>query len=256
VNAEPTEQAAASPNADPNSDSSAAEVHRAVPAGAAEPGSSPHDVGAEAEAAARSRLRRELGTTVLIALLGGVIAWVAAGRVWATGTAGEVPSTLQVSATGNDLSAAVTALALTALAGALALPATQRLARRLVGVLLVAVGIGAAVNAFSARGAGHAAHILGEKAAAKGFASGSVPAHTASWWLLAVVGGVLIVVAGAVAIVRGAAWPGMSSRYENAAPKPASVVPETAKDIWDALDRGEDPTEPARPPAPTITPNR
>ncbi|MFL6117327.1 MAG: Trp biosynthesis-associated membrane protein [Catenulispora sp.] len=211
--------------------------------------------------AARAKLRRELGAGVLIALLGGVIAWVAAGRVWATGTAGEAPSTLQVSATGNDLSAAVTALALTALAGALALLATRRLARRLVGVLLVAVGIGVAVNAFGARGAGHAAHILGEKAASKGFASGSVPAHTASWWLLAAVGGMLIVLAGAAAIARGAAWPGMSARYENAAPTSAPAVSETPKDIWDALDRGEDPTDaatdPVAPaPAPTTTPNR
>lgn len=220
---------------------------------------------------AEPKSRRELATTVLIALLGGIIAWVAAGRVWATGTAGEAPSTLAVSATGNDLSAAVTALALTALAGGLALLATQRLARRLVGVLLVAVGVGVAVNAFGARGAGHAAHILGEKAAAKGFASGSVPAHTASWWLLAAVGGVLIVLAGVAAIARGAAWPGMSSRYENTAPQTADVVPETPKDLWDALDRGEDPTEDlaedpegtaedpsgaAPAPAPTTRPNR
>jgi uncharacterized membrane protein (TIGR02234 family) len=216
--------------------------------------------GSEKRAVTPNTSRRELTTTVLLALLGGVLAWVAAGRVWATGIAGEAPSTLGVSATGNDLSAAVTTLALTALAGALALLATRRLARRLVGVLLVAVGVGAAVSAVGARGAGHAAHVLGDKAASKHFATGAVAAHTASWWLLAVVGGVLVALAGAAALLRGAAWPGMSSRYENAAPKQARAAADTgtARDLWDALDRGEDPTDltdPADPDAnPTPTP--
>jgi uncharacterized membrane protein (TIGR02234 family) len=213
------------------------------------------EAGAEAQAAqtaqtaqaARRAGRRELTVTVLIALLGGVAAWAAAGRAWATGTAGVAPSTLKVSATGNDLSGAVTALGLTALAGALALIATRRLARRLVGLLLVAVGVGVVVNALGARGASHATRVLGDKAAAKGFATGSVPAHLASWWLVAAVGGVLVVLAGGAALVRGAAWPGMSSRYENAARKDTATARAadsgTAKDLWDALDRGEDPTE-------------
>jgi uncharacterized membrane protein (TIGR02234 family) len=212
--------------------------------------------------------RRELTATVLLAILGGVVAWVAAGRVWANGSTDQAQSGFAVSATGNDLSAAVTALGLTSLAGALALLATRRLARRLVGALLVVVGVGIAANAATARGAGHAAHVLGEKAAVKGFAAGAVPAHTTSWWLLAVAGGVLVVLAGAAAIARGGAWPGMSSRYENAAPAVgrtahdhrAAGTGSTAKDLWDALDRGEDPTEAESavtgPPGRTTGPNR
>ncbi|NUP54079.1 MAG: Trp biosynthesis-associated membrane protein, partial [Catenulispora sp.] len=106
----------------------------------------------------------------------------------------------------------------------------------------------------------HAAHVLAVQAAAKHFATGTVAAHTASWWLLAVAGGVLIALAGLAAVLRGAAWPGMSSRYENAAAKssPAARADTgTAKDLWDALDRGEDPTEAATgTPAPSIRPNR
>ena len=190
--------------------------------------------------------RRELTLTVLIALLGGVIAWAAAGRPWATATVGEAPNTLKVAASGNDLSAGVTALGLTALAGGLALFATRRLARRLVGVLLIAAGIGAAVYAFGERGTSHASHVLADKAATKGFAAGSVSVHTASWWILAVLGGVLVALAGVSALVRGATWPGMSSRYENAASGPAAARAAdtgSSKDLWDALDRGEDPTE-------------
>ncbi|MEY9926124.1 putative membrane protein (TIGR02234 family) [Catenulispora sp. GP43] len=201
----------------------------------------------------RTTTRRELTLTVLLALLGGVLAWAAAGRPWATATVGQAPNTLKVAASGNDLSAGVTALGLTALAGGLALFATQRLARRLVGVLLIAAGVGAAVYAFGERGASHASHVLAGKAAAKGYAVGHVAAHTAAWWLLAAVGGVLVVLAGVATVIRGAAWPGMSSRYDNAATGKAAaraVGTGSSKDLWDALDRGEDPTgEPAGDPA-------
>ena len=210
-----------------------------------------------ARVGARRTSRRELTLTVLIALLGGVVAWAAAGRPWATATVGQAPNTLKVAASGNDLSAGVTAFGLTALAGGLALFATRRLARRLVGVLLIAAGIGAAVYAFGERGTSHASHVLADKAAAKGFAAGSVSVHTASWWILAVLGGVLVALAGVSALVRGATWPGMSSRYENAAAGQAAARPAdtgSSKDLWDALDRGEDPTETAAEAAAPLSP--
>lgn len=208
------------------------------------------------ESAARRAGRRELTAVVLTAFLGGVLAWAAAGRPWATATIGAAPNTVKVAATGDDLSAGVTALGLTALAGALALVATRRTARRLVGVLLVAAGAGAAVYAFGERGASHAGRVLADKAGAKGIASGTVDPHLAPWWALAAFGGVLVALAGLVAVVRGAAWPGMSSRYENAAAKGAARGADTgsAKDLWDALDRGEDPTEAGAADVATLTP--
>lgn len=219
----------------------------AVPAqvGAAERAGGAASVVAQPVADVPRANRRELAVTVVVALLGGIIAWSAAGRPWATAMVGEAPTTLEVAATGNDLSAGVTALGLTALAGGLALFATQRLARRLVGVLLIAAGVGTAVYAFGERGTSHASHVLADKAAAKGFAAGAVSVHTASWWIVAALGGVLVVLAGACALVRGATWPGMSSRYESAAAKAAKPAADTgsSKDLWDALDRGEDPTE-------------
>ena len=227
-------------------DSGAEEGGAAVPASAAPASAAVPEVEAAVPAqAARRTGRRELTVTVLIALLGGVIAWASAGRPWATGVAGVAPNTFKVTASGDDLSAGVTALGLTALAGALALFATQRLARRLVGVLLIAAGVGVAVYAFGERGASHASRVLADKAAAKGYATRSMDAHMASWWALAAFGGVLVVLAGVAAVARGATWPGMSSRYENAASKTAARAADTgtAKDLWDALDRGEDPTE-------------
>lgn len=225
------------------------------PVAAAEAAGGEAPVAAQAAARPRSTKRRELTLTVLLAIVGGIIAWAAAGRPWATATVGEAPNTLEVAASGNDLSAGVTALGLTALAGGLALFATQRLARRLVSVLLIAAGIGAAVYAFGERGTSHASHVLADKAAAKGFAPGSVSAHMASWWIIAVFGGVLVTLAGVAALIRGAAWPGMSSRYENAGSKTTVRAADTgsSKDLWDALDRGEDPTDPTGASAPVST---
>lgn len=245
--------------------STGAETNGAAEDSAAEPDAAQADgaagqtqgaAAADPELAARRAGRRELTVTVLTAFLGGVLAWAAAGRPWATATIGAAPNTVKVAATGNDLSAGVTALGLTALAGALALVATQRLARRLVGVLLVAAGAGAAVYAFGERGASHAARVLADKAGAKGIASGTVDPHLGPWWALAAFGGVLVALAGAATVVRGAAWPGMSSRYENAAAKGAARAADTgsAKDLWDALDRGEDPTEAAAADVATLTP--
>jgi len=193
--------------------------------------------------AARRAGRRELTITVLIALLGGVIAWAAAGRPWITATIGAAPNTFKATASGGDLSGALTALALTGLAGALALLATRRVARRLVGVLLIAAGVGLFGYAVDERGSSDASRILAAKAAAKGFASGAVDVHTASWWLAAAFGGVLVILAGLAAVGRSASWPGMSSRYESAAAKAAVAVDSgSSRDLWDALDRGEDPT--------------
>ncbi|OSP41917.1 hypothetical protein B7767_18395, partial [Streptomyces sp. 13-12-16] len=90
---------------------------------------------------------------------------------------------------------------------------------------------------------------LDEKAAeASGDTSATVEAlsHTA-WPYVAAAGGVLLLLAGLLALRYGRLWPAMSGRYErNGAPrprrKPASVDPDRPEDLWKALDRGEDPT--------------
>jgi uncharacterized membrane protein (TIGR02234 family) len=64
-------------------------------------------------------------------------------------------------------------------------------------------------------------------------------------------GGLVLLAAGALTVVRGRHWPGMSSRYETPAARAsretASVREQstTPKGLWDALDRGEDPTTPS-----------
>jgi uncharacterized membrane protein (TIGR02234 family) len=192
--------------------------------------------------------RRELTVVVLAALLGALSAWVVAGRVWAQGSVGSAEDLLRVSATGNDLSAAVTALALAGLAGALALFATRKLGRQLIGVLLVAAGVGVVGAALGAHGDGKVRGTLAAKATAKGVSGAVSHLSVSPYWLVAVLGGVIVALAGLVTVVRGRGWPGMSARYDNPAGRAERVREEraaqaaSAKGLWDALDRGEDPT--------------
>jgi hypothetical protein len=99
------------------------------------------------------------------------------------------------------------ALALVAGAGVAGVLAARGLMRRVVGVLLVLAGVLAVVV---------------------GLQDGS---------LAAVAGGTCTVAGGAWAAWRGPGWTRMSSRYERAA-----AVDDSPHALWDALDRGEDPT--------------
>ncbi|MGX5694611.1 Trp biosynthesis-associated membrane protein [Agromyces soli] len=73
-----------------------------------------------------------------------------------------------------------------------------------------------------------------------------VAAATASWWpAVAIVGGVLLVLAGVVVLWSGSAWPASSRRYGSAkrgADASATTANDRAVVEWDELTRGDDPT--------------
>jgi uncharacterized membrane protein (TIGR02234 family) len=205
-----------------------------------------------------------LATASITCLAGAGLALYAATRVWSVQVT-ERPGLpeLRTTGTGADAQPWLMALALIALAAPGALLATRGLLRRLLGGLIVVVGGGIAVATIAAR--------LGTDA---GAATGA-----ATLGPIACVGGAaLIVVAGLDAARHGHRWPTMGARYErrtvppparrpgvasepSAAPGPqlppaagpAREDPDvgpvegrpTAVDtraVWDALDRGDDPT--------------
>ena len=157
---------------------------------------------------------------VVACVAGAGLALLAAGRTWQQVTvvrpAPRPP--LHEARTGVDLLPWLSALGWVALAGAGALLATRGLVRAAVGVLLLLSGFGLAVGALSRLGVG----------------------ASPGWPLVTAAGGLVVAGAGALTVARGRDWPGMAARYDR--PTRPSGAPQGEAQIWDALDRGEDPT--------------
>ena len=136
-------------------------------------------------------------------------------------------------------------------------PGSARAGRLSLAVALLSGALGAAVALLATRQqwsqgtatvAGGAFPLTAKGSDVTGVPAASVDAlsHTA-WPYVAVVGGVLILVAGLLALRYGRLWPAMSGRYERGTtPQPRrkapAVDPDRPEDLWKALDRGEDPT--------------
>jgi hypothetical protein len=143
---------------------------------------------------------------------------------------------VRVARAGGDLLPWVPAIALVGLAGAGAVLATRGLVRRLVGALLLIVGVGVASGG-----------VYGTAVVERG---GAGPA----WPAFCMVGGLLVAAGGLYTTARGHRWPGMGARYERPAGRGSGardgtdgadgrrVEGRTTADAWAALDRGEDPT--------------
>lgn len=160
----------------------------------------------------------------------------------------------EVALSGRELAPIGFAAGWVALAGAAGLLATRTWGRRLIGALvaLAAAAAGATALAFALTGPAFIEAALAARSIT-GVEASAVA--TTAWWIAALVGALLAAVAGLLALLRGPTWPRLSGRYERAAgvqpagggavePQgPAGAVGGIA--AWDALDRGEDPTDPA-----------
>ncbi len=204
------------------------------------------DAAPAAGAPDRSRGRR-LGAVILPAIAGAALAAVAAGMQWWSAEyldalSGPITVTLSGAACVPEL----IPLALVGLAGLGAALATSGPLRRLVGIVLFAAGATIAVRSALSLGAAPAglagsltrpAELVGE--------AGLSPAGP----ILAMIGGLLITVAGVLVIAGVGARP-LGSRYERSQrsagrrseARPAGGATDPA-DWWKALDAGADPTE-------------
>jgi uncharacterized membrane protein (TIGR02234 family) len=196
--------------------------------------------------------RRELTAAVLGAVGAGALALVAGGQAWAQVIAQREPPLPPVTGvlSGSGAAPLVPAAGLVLLAAAVALLAVRGAGRVVVGLLMAVAGGVLAWSGVRALTGGLAA------AAAHEFSRRGAPTVdvSAAWPVLAVLAGVLGVAAGLLTVVRGRGWPAMGRRYERpGGPVPAAVQrrPLTDEDraqaAWKALDRGEDPTDPAPP---------
>jgi uncharacterized membrane protein (TIGR02234 family) len=193
---------------------------------------------------------RAFAVALLLDLVGAVGVLLVALRTWQVITTPR-PSPLHdavLDVSGRTIDGASFALALVALAGVVAVLATRGLPRRVVGAVLALAGVVLIWRSASAAGAvsaGRARALVTERQRTVVIDSHVVP-HVAThpvWAVLSVVGGVVIAASGALIAGRGHRWQVMSARYE-AAP-PIDVEADAAKSratLWNALDRGEDPT--------------
>jgi uncharacterized membrane protein (TIGR02234 family) len=190
-----------------------------------------------------------LALALLCGAVGAALALVSAGQVWSQSTAPFAGKSLPVTATGGDITGLPSALALVGLAALVAVFAVRRTARVVVAVLLALCGAGAAAGALL--GTRDTGALQNAAARASGLThTGIGDVSVTAWPYVSVLGGLLLLVAGVLAVLFGARWPSMASggsRYERptrAARRSARPLdPVRPEDLWQAHDRGEDPTQ-------------
>jgi uncharacterized membrane protein (TIGR02234 family) len=162
-----------------------------------------------------------------------------------------------VHASGSNITSLPYALGLAGLAGAVALFAVRRIGRYLVGLVLLGAGLGTV--AAVATNLGHLdstqlARVAEQTLGASGAQLSNVT--NTAWPYVTILGGALVAAAGALTLVRGRTWTGLSNRYEVASkstgqgahPAAGSAQPldgdaePSSRDLWDSINRGADPT--------------
>lgn len=182
---------------------------------------------------------------LLCGALGAAVSLLATRQRWAEGTATVAGGAFPLTARGSDVTGVPAALAIVGLAALVAVFAVRRAGRLAVSALLALSGAGIVAAALVSATDGSA---LDEKAAqASGDTSATVHALTHTGWpYVAAAGGLLLLLAGLLALRYGRQWPAMSGRYERGTARPRRTArpadPERPEELWKALDRGEDPT--------------
>jgi uncharacterized membrane protein (TIGR02234 family) len=198
--------------------------------------------------AQRPDSRKPLAVALLSGALGAVLVLISAGRDWAHGMARTTigDTALPITAGGRDVTGVPAALAVVGLAALVAVFAVRRAGRTVVAALLALCGAGTV--AACVFGATDTSALRSRAAEATGLADSAVRdvSHT-GWPWVGVAGGLLLLLAGLLALRFAQSWPAMSGRYErDGTPRPrrapAGVDQDRPEELWKALDRGEDPT--------------
>jgi uncharacterized membrane protein (TIGR02234 family) len=210
---------------------------------------------------------RERLAVLALGVVGAGLALLTAGRTWLTVTVSDpLVGSGRLSPDGRSVASLVPAAALVGLAGVVAAVTLRRVGRYVAGLLLVVAGgaIGAAAVSVLLHPRGAAADSVGRATGRVGDTSAVAHATPTVWPWLAVVAALPLVLAGAVTLVRGRSWSGLSGRYDAPSPglataagpvtrsaqdsPPAGAPPsvdesaDASAEAWDALSRGEDPT--------------
>ncbi|WP_456844698.1 Trp biosynthesis-associated membrane protein [Cellulomonas sp. P5_C6] len=187
--------------------------------------------------------RRRTGrgrAAVLLLLLAGLTAIVAVPTWFTTTGTTALEGTVTVQVSGSQVAPAILAAAVAILAAVAAVALVGRAGRWVVAVVVVACGVLVVGTTLA---------VLGDPAAAvtpvvadeTGVGRLAGPVTTSVWPWLAVVVGVLDVLAGVWLVLASRTWAGPSRRHESAAAPAVAADPDERAD-WDALSRGDDPS--------------
>jgi uncharacterized membrane protein (TIGR02234 family) len=167
-------------------------------------------------------------------LIGGALALIGSGQPWWR-TAGEG---VVLKFSGTQATAGLSqALAIVALAGTLLMLALRTRGRRIIGSLLVLVGVGLAV--VGGLGSRPSADAIG------GQVSQVSPADTLSataWPWIFVGSGVLITIGAVLTMITAGTWPSRSDRFRPGSGKSEDPDSGDPAELWKAMDAGVDPT--------------
>lgn len=191
-----------------------------------------------------SRLSAKAGALLLLAA-GGGLTLLAASSSWARLSAEDGLVGVSATVTGSGMAPLCVAAGVVSLAAVPAVLAVRRWLRAVVAVVVVALAVAALVQvAGSATDVGRAAREWW--AVEVGALAETAVVVPTPWPFVAVVSLSLTVAGGALVLLRGRQWRGLSSRYDAPARSFGGRAQAGASgdaDTWQALDRGEDPTE-------------
>ena len=172
-------------------------------------------------------------------LVGGAVAMFASAQPWWRGL-GEA-SALKL--TGTQVTGGLCqALAIVALAGALLMLVLRRQGRRVLGVVLLLVGIGVAlVGGFWMQPRADAVRSqLGHVGVLNSFRL-----TVTAWPWISVLAGALIAAGGVLTIITAGSWPS-AARFQQESGKARLTKSDDSAELWKAFDAGVDPTTAAR----------
>jgi uncharacterized membrane protein (TIGR02234 family) len=181
-------------------------------------------------------------------LVGGAVALIGSGQPWwrAAGE-GVVLKFSGTQATGG-LSQA---LAVVALAGTLLMLALRTRGRRIIGALLVLVGVGLAV--VGGLGVRPSADAIGSQV--HGVSLPDTLSATVWPWIF-VASGVLVAVGAVLTMITAGTWPSRSDRFRPGSSRSEGPASDDPAELWKAMDAGVDPTtDPSADTAHVLYPN-
>lgn len=195
-------------------------------------------------------VRSKLPLLGAVALSGG-LALVAATQPWATIVLVEgaaAAGALQVS--GQDLNASLSPVAIAALAAALALTIAGKIFRRVLGILVAALGAGAIAVAVGvlADPVGAAAGRIAEITAISGADQLALVQSSALsvWPLVTAIAGGALIVFGLLVVILSGRWGTAGRKYESRTDVDVAELAATEPDRisdWERQSDGEDPSE-------------